>query len=145
VFLTPIPNPPAFDLSRLRRAPPSLVTARPCVGAAAPAVTLPHALGLGLIAFAPFAQLMPVSVPALWSAALLTLFSRVKGVVNGIARAAYVHADADGTVISTLEWKTFKTWSLEHLEATLVFMKELARLGIRRLGAASQQLRVAMA
>jgi SulP family sulfate permease len=48
-------------------------------------VTLPHALGLGLIAFAPFAQLMPVSVLALWSAALpgalMTLFARARGVV----------------------------------------------------------------
>jgi SulP family sulfate permease len=75
-----------FDLSRVRRAPPPLAKARPFVGAAAAlAVTVPHALGLGLIAFAPFAQLMPVSVLALWSAALpgalLTLFSRVKGVV----------------------------------------------------------------
>lgn len=56
------------------------------VGAAAAlAVTLPHALGLGLIAFASFGNLMPVSVLALWSAALpgalMALFARAKGVV----------------------------------------------------------------
>ena len=77
---------PLFDLSRVRRSPPQLARARPLVGAAAAlAVTLPHALGLGLIAFAPFAQLMPVSVLALWSAALpgalMTLFARARGVV----------------------------------------------------------------
>ncbi len=79
-------NSPSFDLSRVRRTTPLLFKARPYVGAAAAlAVTLPHALGLGLIAFAPFAQMMPVSVLALWSAALpgalMTLFARAKGVV----------------------------------------------------------------
>ena len=84
--MTSVSNSPSFDLSRIRRAPPQSSSARPFVGAAAAlAVTLPHALGLGLIAFAPFAQMMPVSVLALWSAALpgalMTLFARGRGVV----------------------------------------------------------------
>jgi SulP family sulfate permease len=75
-----------FDLSRVRRSSSPVSKARPFVGAAAAlAVTVPHALGLGLIAFAPFAQQIPISVLALWSAALpgalMTLFARARGVV----------------------------------------------------------------
>lgn len=84
--MTSVSHSPQFDLSRVRRSVPQSSKARPLVGAAAAlAVTLPHALGLGLIAFAPFALLMPVSVLALWSAALpgalMTLFARARGVV----------------------------------------------------------------
>lgn len=64
--------------------------------------------------------------------------------LNGIARTAYAHADAEGALVCTLEWETFKTWSIEHPEAALEFMKALARMGIRRLGTTSQQLRAAM-
>ncbi|MDI1246989.1 MAG: hypothetical protein PSV24_16480 [Rhodoferax sp.] len=84
--MSSVSNSPSFDLSRVRRVPPQLANARPFVGAAAAlAVTLPHALGLGLIAFAPFSNLMSVSALALWSAALpgalMTLFARARGVV----------------------------------------------------------------
>lgn len=51
----------------------------------AAAVTIPHALGLGLLAYAPLADDLPVSSLALWSAALpgaiATLFGNRPGVV----------------------------------------------------------------
>ncbi len=64
--------------------------------------------------------------------------------LNGIARTAYAHADAGGARVCTLEWNTFKAWSKEYPEAALGFMKQLARVGIRRLGDTSQQLRAAL-
>ncbi len=52
----------------------------------AAAITVPHALGLGLLAFAPLAGDMPVAALALWSAALpsavLAVFARRPGVVH---------------------------------------------------------------
>lgn len=60
--------------------------ARPVVGAAAAlSVSIPHALGVGLVAFGPLAAFVPASGLALWSAAvpgaLLTLLARSPGVV----------------------------------------------------------------
>ncbi|WP_296160840.1 hypothetical protein [Rhodoferax sp.] len=46
--------------------------------------------------------------------------------------------------MSTLQWEIFNAWSGAYPEAALGFMKELARMGIRRLGATSQELRAAM-
>lgn len=57
------------------------------LGAAASAasVTIPHALGLGLVAFAPLAMAFPIGAMALWSAALpglfLALLVRARGVI----------------------------------------------------------------
>jgi SulP family sulfate permease len=64
--------------------------------------------------------------------------------LNGIPRTAYAHAGAETALVCTLEWQAFKAWSREYPEAALGFMKELARMGIRRLGATSQELRAAM-
>jgi SulP family sulfate permease len=64
--------------------------------------------------------------------------------LNGIPRTAYAHASSATAVVCTLEWDVFKKWSGVHPEAALDFMKELARLGIRRLGTTSQELRAAM-
>ena len=51
----------------------------------AASVTVPHALGLGLVAFAPLAMAFPVGAMALWSAALpgllLALLVRARGVI----------------------------------------------------------------
>lgn len=51
----------------------------------AASITVPHALGLGIVAFAPLGAQMPVAALALWSAALpgalLTLFARRPGVI----------------------------------------------------------------
>lgn len=53
--------------------------------ASAASITVPHALGLGLIAFAPLAGQVPVAALALWSAALpgalLTLLAPRRGVI----------------------------------------------------------------
>lgn len=64
--------------------------------------------------------------------------------LNGIARTAYAHASAENAVVCTLEWDAFQSWSGAYPEAALGFMKELARMGIRRLGTTSQELRAAM-
>lgn len=64
--------------------------------------------------------------------------------LNGIARTAYAHASAENAVVCTLEWDAFQSWSGAYPEAALGFMKELARIGIRRLGTTSQELRAAM-
>src|SRR6476661_8707696 len=45
-------------------------SAVPTAALSAAAVTIPHALGLGLLAFAPVAGDLPVATLALWSAAL---------------------------------------------------------------------------
>lgn len=64
--------------------------------------------------------------------------------LNGIPRTAYAHASAETALVCTLEWEAFQTWSSAYPEAALGFMRELARMGIRRLGATSQELRAAM-
>ena len=64
--------------------------------------------------------------------------------LNGIPRTAYAHAGAESALVCTLEWEKFMAWSLAYPEAALGFMKELARMGIRRLGAISLELRAAM-
>ena len=55
-------------------------------GLSAAAITVPHALGLGLIAFAPLAADLPVAALAMWSAALpsalLAILARRPGVVH---------------------------------------------------------------
>ena len=57
----------------------------PAAACSAAAITVPHALGLGLVAFAPLAGQLPVGALALWSAALpgavATLFAARPGVV----------------------------------------------------------------
>lgn len=65
--------------------------------------------------------------------------------LNGMARTAYAHAGAQGAVVCTLAWQEFQAWSHAHPEAALEVMKQIARMGIRRLGEVSQELRSAMA
>lgn len=66
--------------------PSAHTLALPVVGAAAAlSVSIPHALGVGLVAFGPLSTFVPASALALWSAAvpgaLLTLLARSPGVV----------------------------------------------------------------
>lgn len=68
------------------RHPSTRPLALPIVGAAAAlSVSIPHALGVGLVAFGPLSSFVPASALALWSAAvpgaLLTLLARSPGVV----------------------------------------------------------------
>lgn len=64
--------------------------------------------------------------------------------LNGIARTAYAHAGPDGALVGAIGWDTFQGWTDAHPEAALAFMTALARMGIRRLGSTSQELRIAM-
>ena len=64
--------------------------------------------------------------------------------LNGIARTAYAHAGAHGAVLSSLSWERFQQWSRDDAEGALLFITALARMGIRRLGGISQELRAAM-
>jgi len=64
--------------------------------------------------------------------------------LNGIARTAYAHAGAHGAVLNSLSWERFQQWSRDDPEGALLFITALARMGIRRLGGISQELRAAM-
>lgn len=64
--------------------------------------------------------------------------------LNGIARTAYAHAGPDGALVGAIGWDTFQGWTDAYPEAALSFMTALARMGIRRLGSTSQELRIAM-
>lgn len=64
--------------------------------------------------------------------------------LNGIARTAYAHAGEQGTRLAALVWEDFQAWSKRYPDAALAFVTALARMGIRRLGATSQELRAAM-
>jgi SulP family sulfate permease len=64
--------------------------------------------------------------------------------LNGIARTAYAHAGPQGAEILSISWADYKAWSVQSPEGALGFMKELARMGIRRLGTTSQELRAAL-
>ena len=64
--------------------------------------------------------------------------------LNGIARTAYAHAGPDGALVGAIGWDTFQGWTDAYPEAALAFMTALARMGIRRLGSTSQELRIAM-
>ena len=64
--------------------------------------------------------------------------------LNGIARTAYAHAGAHGAVLNSLSWERFQQWSRDDAEGALLFITALARMGIRRLGGISQELRAAM-
>ncbi len=64
--------------------------------------------------------------------------------LNGIARTAYAQAGPDGALVGAIGWDTFQGWTDAHPEAALSFMTALARMGIRRLGSTSQELRIAM-
>ncbi|WP_101047078.1 cyclic nucleotide-binding domain-containing protein [Macromonas nakdongensis] len=64
--------------------------------------------------------------------------------LNGIARTAYAHAGAAGTTVGTLDWERFQAWRQQHPEGAHAFITALAKMGIRRLGATSQELRAAM-
>lgn len=75
-----------FDLSRGGKQAAGPLVSLPIVGAAAAlSVSIPHALGVGLLAFGPLASFIPASALALWSAALpgalMTLLARSPGVV----------------------------------------------------------------
>lgn len=64
--------------------------------------------------------------------------------LNGIARTAFAHAGEQGATVAALNWDAFQEWSKHYPEAAMAFVTELARMGIRRLGATSQELRAAM-
>jgi SulP family sulfate permease len=64
--------------------------------------------------------------------------------LNGIARTAYAHVGDSGATVSTLSWEQFQEWSQASPVAALAFVTALAKMGIRRLGATSQELRAAM-
>jgi len=64
--------------------------------------------------------------------------------LNGIARTAFAHAGPAGALVNAIAWNDYEDWAREHPEAGLGVMRELARMGIRRLGATSQELRAAM-
>lgn len=64
--------------------------------------------------------------------------------LNGIPRTAFAHAGPEGAELGAVGWDTFQRWTAAHPEAALGFMTALARMGIRRLGSTSQELRIAM-
>ncbi len=64
--------------------------------------------------------------------------------LNGMARTAFAHAGSDGAVLNTLSWEQFQAWRQSDPEGALLFVTALARMGIRRLGATSRELRAAM-
>lgn len=64
--------------------------------------------------------------------------------LNGIARTAFAHAGPSGALVSAIAWSEYEDWAGEYPDAALGVMRELARMGIRRLGATSQELRAAM-
>ncbi|MCL5969544.1 MAG: hypothetical protein M1359_10000 [Betaproteobacteria bacterium] len=47
-------------------------------------------------------------------------------------------------MLSSLSWERFQQWSRDDPEGALLFITALARMGIRRLGGISQELRAAM-
>ncbi|MGZ5848488.1 MAG: hypothetical protein ACXWJJ_13535, partial [Ramlibacter sp.] len=59
----------------------------PLASLSAVAVTIPHALGLGLLAFGPLAGQLPVAALALWSAALPGVVSALVAGRPGIVYA----------------------------------------------------------
>ncbi len=64
--------------------------------------------------------------------------------LNGIARTAYAHGGDKGATVCALDWKLFQEWSQTSPAAALVFVMALAKMGVRRLAATSQELRAAM-
>lgn len=64
--------------------------------------------------------------------------------LNGIARTAFAHAGEQGARVAALSWDAFQQWRQRYPDAALAFITALARMGIRRLGATSQELRAAM-
>ncbi len=64
--------------------------------------------------------------------------------LNGMARTAFAHAGSDGAALNTLSWEQFQAWRQSDPEGALLFVTALARMGIRRLGATSRELRAAM-
>nr|WP_284738161.1 cyclic nucleotide-binding domain-containing protein [Serpentinimonas maccroryi] len=64
--------------------------------------------------------------------------------LNGMARTAFAHAGSDGAALNTLSWEQFQAWRQSDPEGALLFVTALARMGIRRLGATSRDLRAAM-
>jgi sulfate permease, SulP family len=64
--------------------------------------------------------------------------------LNGIPRTAYAHGGDEGATVSALSWDQFQDWSNVSPAAALTFVTALAKMGIRRLAATSQELRVAM-
>ncbi len=64
--------------------------------------------------------------------------------LNGMARTAYAHAGSQGALLNTLTWERFQQWRQSDPEGALLFITALARMGIRRLGASSRELRAAM-
>lgn len=88
-----------------KAAPPAESRAALTAALSAASITVPHALGLGLVAFAPLAGQLPVAALALWSAALpsalLTLLSPRPGVIYAPTTVvALLFAAVVSTVIS---------------------------------------------
>lgn len=75
----------------------------PAAALAAAAITIPHALGLGLLAFAPLGEQMPVAALALWSAALPGALAALVAPRPGVVYApTTVVALLFATVVATL-------------------------------------------
>jgi SulP family sulfate permease len=64
--------------------------------------------------------------------------------LNGIPRTAFAQAGPEGAQLVALDWHNFHAWAGNHREAALHFMSQLARIGIRRLGSTTMELRTAM-
>lgn len=108
--IAPVREAPASGFSQLDTWPvPSAnansVTASLMAAVAAAAVTVPHAIGLGLLAFAPLAGDLPLASLVLWSAALpallLSLFARRKGVIHAPSTVVALLFAAVAAVISS--------------------------------------------
>jgi sulfate permease, SulP family len=66
------------------------------------------------------------------------------GFLSGMPRTAFGHAGPEGCTLALLGWEQFQAWSQEYPQAALAFVTALARKGVHRLAATSQELRAAM-
>lgn len=64
--------------------------------------------------------------------------------LDGMPRTAYAHAGEAGAHIDRLSWNDFQQWSRSYPLDALAFVTALARVEVRRLSAASLELRAAM-
>jgi SulP family sulfate permease len=64
--------------------------------------------------------------------------------LSGSARTAFAIAGQDGATVCSLEWADYQAWARDEPDAALIFMSQLARMEIRRLGNTTQELRAAM-
>jgi len=64
--------------------------------------------------------------------------------LSGSPRTAFAVAGQDGALVYALDWSDYHAWAQQEPEAALIFMGQLARMEIRRLGSTTQELRAAM-